>query len=167
MPPKGMKTETMNNILILKPIWHARYSARRALAVLLTTAAVLGGLLAHGTPLERMKPGEAAEDGKPSLPPEKLYGTWIAKGVDAKLGQVKIRLIFRREKKATLMAWSDIPFVGQVRDLKGSFSVHGDTIRSEALRDGKKAKFSFKKKQLVLRFISGRVMRFDREKPST
>jgi hypothetical protein len=165
-----MKTETMNNILILKPIWHARYTAGRALAVLLTTAAVLGGLLAQGTPLERMKPGvlaaEAGEDEKPSRSPEQLYGTWIAKDVDAKLGEVKIRLTFRLEKKATLMAWSDIPFVGKVRDLKGSFSVHGDTVRSEALRDGKKAKFSFKKKQLVLRFKSGRVLCFDRENRS-
>ena len=87
----------------------------------------------------------------------------MAKDVDAKMGEVKIRLTFRREKKATLLAWSDIPFVGQVRDLKGSFSVHGDTISSEAIRDGKKAKFSFESDQLVLRFKSGKVVRFDRE----
>jgi len=55
--------------------------------------------------------------------------------VDAKMGKVKIRLTFRREKKATLMAWSDIPFVGQVRDLEWPFSVHGDTIKPEAIRD--------------------------------
>lgn len=79
------------------------------------------------------------------------------------MGEVKIQLTFRREKKATLLAWSDIPFIGQVRDLKGSFSVHRDTISSEALRDGKKAKFSFEKDQLVLLFISGKVIRFDRE----
>ena len=79
------------------------------------------------------------------------------------MGKVKIRLTFRREKKATLLAWSDIPFVGQVRDLKGSFSVHGDTISSEAIQDGNKAKFSFESDQLVLRFKSGKVVRFDRE----
>lgn len=114
-----------------------------------------------------MKPGvrvaEAGKDEKPSRPPERLYGTWIAKDVDAKMGEVKIRLTFRQEKKATVLAWSDIPFVGQVRDLEGPFSVHGDTISSEAIRDGKKAKFSFESDQLVLRFKSGKVVRFDRE----
>jgi hypothetical protein len=79
------------------------------------------------------------------------------------MGEVDIRLTFRREKKAALLAWSDIPLVGQVRDLKGSFSVHGDTISSEAIRDGKEATFSFESDQLVLRFKSGKVVRFDLE----
>jgi hypothetical protein len=83
--------------------------------------------------------------------------------VDAKTGEVKIRLTFRQDKKVNFMAWSDIPFVGQVRDLKGPFSLHGDTISSEAIRDGKEAKFSFVGDQLVLRFKSGKVVRFDRE----
>ena len=114
-----------------------------------------------------MKPSvlaaEVGKDETPSLPPEQLYGTWTAKDVDAKMGEVRIRLTFRREKKATLLAWSDIPFVGQVRELKGPFTVHGDTISSEAIRDGEKATFSFEGKQLVLRFKSGKVVRFDRE----
>ncbi len=161
----------MKNRLILKPIRkgtrNARNAAGGALAVLLITVAVSGGPLAHGAPVERMTPSvlaaEFGKDEKPSHAPERLYGTWTAKDVDAKMGEIKVRLTFRREKKATLLAWSDIPFVGQVRDLKGSFSVHHDTISSEALRDGKKAKFSFENDQLVLRFISGKVMRFDRE----
>ncbi len=114
-----------------------------------------------------MKPSvlaaEADENEKLSIPPDQLYGVWIAKDVDAKLGEVKIRLTFRLEKKATLLAWSDIPFAGKVRDLKGAFTVHGDTISSEALRDGKKAKFSFENDQLVLLFLSGKVIRFNRE----
>jgi len=113
--------------------------------------AVSGGPLAHGTPEN------------PSRPPDQLYGTWIAKDVDAKMGEVKIRLTFRREEKVSVLAWSDIPFVGKVRDLKGAFSVHGDTISSEAIRDGKKATFSFESDQLVLRFKNGKVVRFDRE----
>lgn len=166
---KDKKVKHMKNILILKPIRNARKAAGGALVALLTTAAVLGGPLAHGTPVERVKypssvlAAEVGKDEKPSHPPEQLFGTWTAKDVDAKMGEVKIRLTFRREKKATLLAWSDIPFVGQVRDLKGSFSVHGDTISSEAIRDGKKAKFSFENDQLVLRFKSGKVVRFDRE----
>lgn len=156
----------MKNILILKPIRNARKAAGSALVALFTAAAVLGGPLAHGTPVEKMKPSvlaaEVGEDEKPSQPPERLYGTWTAKDVDAKMGEVKIRLTFRREKKVSVLAWSDIPFVGQVRDLQGSFSVHGDTISSEAIRDGKKANFSFESDQLVLRFKSGKVVRFDR-----
>jgi hypothetical protein len=100
---------------------------------------------------------------KSSLSSERLYGTWTAKDVDAKMGEVKIRLTFRQEKKVGVMAWSEIPFVGQVRDLKGVFSVNDDTISSEAIRDGKKAKFSFVNEQLVLRFKGGKVVRFDRK----
>lgn len=156
----------MKNTLILKPIRNARHAAGEVLGVLLT-AALLGGPLAHGTPAERMIPSvlvtEVGKDEKLSRPPERLYGTWIAKDVDAKMGEVKIRLTFSREKKVGFMAWSDIPFVGKVRDLKGAFSVDGDTIRSEAIRDGKKANFSFEDKQLLLRFTSGKVLRFDRK----
>ncbi|MBK8535474.1 MAG: hypothetical protein IPL59_10290 [Candidatus Competibacteraceae bacterium] len=118
-------------------------------------------------PVERMEANvlaaEVGKDEKPSQPPERLYGTWTAKDVDAKMGEVKIRLTFRREKKVTLLAWSDISSFGQVRDLKGAFSVQGDTISSEAIRDGKKAKFFFENDQLVLHFKSDKVVRFDRE----
>ncbi len=157
----------MKNILILIPFRNARKAAGGALVALFTAAAVLGGPLAHGTPVEKMKPSvlaaEVRQDEKPSRPPERLYGTWTAKDVDAKMGEVRIRLTFSREKNTTLMAWSDILFVGQVRDLEGPFSVHGNTISSAAIRDGKKATFSFENDQLVLRFKSGKVVRFDRE----
>lgn len=147
----------MNNSLILNPIRNAQNTAGGVLAIILTMVAVVACPLTHGTPVQ------VVSDENTTQPPAQLYGTWIAKDVDAKLGEVKIRLTFLVEKKATLMAWSDIPFAGKVRDLEGAFTVHGDTISSEALRDGKKAKFSFKNDQLVLRFISGKVIRFDRE----
>lgn len=157
----------MKSRLIFKPIRNARNTAGGALGALFTAAAVLGGPLAHGAPVETMKPSvlaaEVGKDEKPSQPPERLYGTWTAKDVDAKMGEVKIRLTFRRENRVTLLAWSDIPSFGQVRDLKGAFSVHGDTISSEAIRDGKEAKFFFENDQLVLRFKNDNVVRFDRE----
>ncbi len=138
------------------------------IALVSTVAAALRGPFAQANPVEKKKPGdltaEIGKDEKPSRPAERLYGTWIAKNVDAKTGEVQIRLTFRQEKKVSFMAWSDIPFVGQVRDLKGSFSLQGDTISSEAIRDGKEAKFSFERDQLVLRFKSGKVVHFDREK---
>ncbi len=161
-----MPTNTINT-LIWKPIRNARNAAGGALVVLLTMAALFGGPLAQGTPVEKMKANvpvaEVGKDQKPTPPPERLYGTWTAQDVDAEMGEVRIKLTFLREEKATLLAWSDIMFVGQVRDLKGPFSVHGDTISSEAIREGKEAKFSFENEQLVLRFKSGKVVRFDRE----
>lgn len=107
---------------------------------------------------------EVGKDQKPSLIPEQLYGTWTAHDVDAKLGELKIRLTFIRGKTVSAMAWSDIPFAGQVRDLKGAFSVQNNTISSEAIRDGKEATFSFESDQLVLSFKSGKVVHFNREK---
>jgi hypothetical protein len=164
---KDEKVKRMQNILILKPIRNARKTAGGALVALLTMSAVSDGPLAHGAPVESTKPGvlasEVGKAEKPSLPPVGLYGTWIAKGVVAKIGEVRIRLTFRREKKVSVLAWSDIPFAGQVRNLQGPFSVDGDKIKSKAIRDGEKATFSFEGKQLVLRFKSGKVVRFDRE----
>lgn len=157
----------MKTRLILNPIRHVRGATHGVLGAILAAAATVAGSLAQGTPVEKMKPSvpaaEVGKDEKPTLPPERLYGTWTAQDVDAKMGEVRIRLTFLREEKATLLAWSDIPFVGQVRDIKGSFSVHGDTISSEAIRDGKEATFSFEDGQLVLRFKSGKVVRFARE----
>ena len=153
----------------MKMIRNVRKAAGGALVTLLTTTAVSGGPVVHETPVERVKSqssvlaAEVGEVDKPSRLTERLYGTWTAKDVDAKMGEVRIRLTFSREKNATLLAWSDILFAGQVRDLKGPFSVHGDTISSEAIREGKKATFSFESDQLVLHFKSGKVVRFDRE----
>src|SRR5687767_1432087 len=69
-------------------------------------------------------------------PSEKLYGTWVADDVDAKMGQVKIRLVFKEDGPVRIAAWSDIPFVGQVRDRTAPYEVHGNTISSEAIRGG-------------------------------
>ena len=119
--------------------------------------------------LEKRAESEAAKENRSSKnitqsgPPEKLYGTWIAEDVDAKIGEVKIKLTFVEEGPVKLLAWSEIPFVGQVRDLKGPYEVQGDTISSKAIRDGAKAKFSFEGEQLVLQFDGGKIVRFRRE----
>jgi hypothetical protein len=154
---------------IFKPKGSAWKAAVGALVVLLSTAAESGGAPAHEAAVDEMKApssvldAEVEESESPSSPSERLYGTWTAKDVDARMGEVRIRLTFRQEKNATLLAWSDIFLVGQVRDLKESFSVDGNTISSEAIRDGKEANFSFENDQLVLRFKSGKVVRFNRE----
>ncbi len=151
----------------MKLIRKARNASGGVFGALITAAVVSGASFAHGAPVENMKPSVLkAEDGKnekSSLAPERLYNTWTALDVDAEMGEVEIRITFSREEKVLVLAWSDIPFVGKVRDLKGPFSVLGDTISSEAIRDGKNAIFSFESNQLVLRFKSGKVIRFDIE----
>jgi len=59
---------------------------------------------------------------------EKIYGNWVAKDVDAKLGEVTIRLSFREEGGMTLVAWSELIFAGKVKETKGPYKVSGDTI---------------------------------------
>ncbi len=94
---------------------------------------------------------------------EKLYGTWIAEDVDVKMGEVKIKLTFREEGPMKLAAWSDIPFVGQVRDKKAPFEVHGDVISSSAIRGGISVKYWFDGEQLVIRYKEGKTVHFTRQ----
>lgn len=97
---------------------------------------------------------QAAED--------KLVGTWVAEDVDSKIGQVEIKLTFRKEGGMKLAAWSDIPFVGQVRDKRGPYDVHGDVISSSAIRDGTSVKFRFEDDDLVIEYKDGKTVRFHR-----
>ncbi len=63
----------------------------------------------------------ADEDGGNTVqsdPHEKLYGAWIANDVDTKIGEVQIKLTFRRVGTVRLLAWSEIPFVGKVKHLR-------------------------------------------------
>ena len=96
-------------------------------------------------------------------PADRLYGSWIANDVDTDMGEVTIKVVFRREGAVRVLAWSDIPFVGQVKDLKAPYEVHDDTISSQAIRGGTEARYSFEGERLVLRFEGGKVVRFDRE----
>jgi len=94
---------------------------------------------------------------------EKLMGTWIAEDVDAKLGEVKIKLTFREEGLMKLAAWSDIPFAGQVRDKTAPYEVHGDVISSDAIRGGTSVTYWFEGDQLVIRYKEGKTVAFHRD----
>jgi len=96
-------------------------------------------------------------------PLEKLYGNWVAKDVDAKVGEVTIKLSFREEGGMKLVTWFELFFVGKVKEMKGPYKVRGDTISSKAIRGGTKAKFWFEGEQLVLQFKDGKIVRFRRE----
>ena len=93
----------------------------------------------------------------------KLYGTWLARDVDTKLGEVKIKLTFREEGPMKLAAWSDIPFVGQVRDKTAPYDVQGNVISSDAIRGGTSVEYSFDGDDLIIKYKEGKTVRFTRQ----
>ena len=110
----------------------------------------------------RPVPATTRATGERSLE-ERLYGTWVARDVDTKMGEVKIKLTFRKEGPMKLAAWSDIPFVGQVRDKTAEYEVHGNVISSEAIRGGTSVKYSFEGDDLIIRYKEGKSVRFKRQ----
>ena len=93
----------------------------------------------------------------------KLNGVWVAEDVDAKLGTVKIRLTFQKVGPMKLAAWSDIPFVGQVRDKTAPYEVHGNIISSEAIRGGTTVEYWFEDDDLIIKYREGKTVRFQRQ----
>ena len=92
----------------------------------------------------------------------KLYGTWVARDVDASMGEVKIRLTFHKKGSVEILAWSDLPFVGQVRDKEAPYEIHDDTISSDALRGGTSVKYRFDGDDLIIEYKDGKTVRFTR-----
>jgi hypothetical protein len=102
------------------------------------------------------------QQSRQSGPPEKLYGTWVANDIDAKLGEVKIKLVFKQEGPVKILAWSDLPFVGQVRDKSAPYEATSDTISSDAIRGGTSVKYWFAGDQLVIQYGDGKTVKFRR-----
>ena len=96
-------------------------------------------------------------------PEERLYGTWVARDVDTKMGDVMVKLTFREDGPVKLAAWSDIPFVGQVRDKTAGYEVRGNVISSEAIRGGTSVEYSFHGDDLIIRYKEGKTVRFKRQ----
>ena len=96
-------------------------------------------------------------------PEERLYGTWVARDVDTKMGEVMVKLTFREDGPMKLAAWSDIPFVGQVRDKTAGYEVRGNVISSEAIRGGTSVEYSFDEDDLIIRYKEGKTVRFKRQ----
>ncbi len=93
---------------------------------------------------------------------DRLYGTWVARDADTKMGEVKIKLTFREDGPMKLAAWSDIPFVGQVRDKTAQYEVRGNVISSEAIRGGTSVEYWFEGDDLVIKYKEGKTVRFRR-----
>lgn len=91
---------------------------------------------------------------------DRLYGSWVADDVDAKIGSVKIKLTFHQDGPMKLAAWSDIPFVGQVRNKTCPYQVQGDVISSEAIRGGTSVHYHFDGNDLMIRYNEGKAVRF-------
>jgi len=99
-----------------------------------------------------------------AAPPDRLLGTWVADDVDTQMGDVKVKLTFRKDNDMKLMAWSDVPLVGKVRDKEAEYTVDGDTISSKAIRGGTSVKYRFDDGRLVIEYKDGKTVRFHREK---
>ena len=102
-----------------------------------------------------------AADGRTSE--DRLYGTWVARDVDTTMGEVKVRLTFREEGPMKLAAWSDLPFVGQVRDKTAPYEVRGSVISSDAIRGGTSVEYSFEGDDLIIKYKEGKSIRFTRQ----
>ena len=96
-------------------------------------------------------PATTRATGEQSLE-DRLYGTWVARDVDTKMGEVKIKLTFREDGPMKLAAWSDIPFVGQVRDKTAPYEVNGNVISSEAIRGGTSVEYSSEQEDLIIKY---------------
>ena len=94
---------------------------------------------------------------------QKLNGVWVAEDVDVAVGSVKVQLTFREEGPMKLAAWSDIPFVGQVRDRTAPYEVHGNVISSEAIRGGTSVEYWFDGDDLIIKYREGKTVRFKRQ----
>ena len=156
----------------------------RVLAIIAAATISLGGCERSakrsdgGGPATRASAGDAAAvaasapDTRPTTgpapnpaqqdPAERLYGTWVAEDVDVKIGQVKIRLVFKKEGPVKIAAWSDMPFVGQVRDRSAPYEVHGNKISSDAIRGGTTVTYRFDGDDLVIEYQDGKTVRFHR-----
>ena len=98
-----------------------------------------------------------------SQPADRLFGTWVARDVDAAMGEVKIKLVFRRKGPMSLMAWSDLPLVGQVRDKEAPFEATANTIHSDAIRGGTTVNYHINDQgQLVIEYRDGKTVTFSR-----
>lgn len=92
---------------------------------------------------------------------QRLHGAWVAHDVDTKLGDVKIKLVFHDEGPVKILAWSDLPLVGQVRNKSAPYAVHDHTISSEALRGGTSVKYWFDDQgHLIIQYNDGKTVQF-------
>jgi hypothetical protein len=94
---------------------------------------------------------------------DRLHGVWVADNVPSKIGPVRIRLTFREDGPVKIMAWSELPFVGQVRDKTAPYEATDSTIHSEALEGGTTVDYWFNPDgRLIIEYRDGKTVAFSR-----
>ena len=93
---------------------------------------------------------------------KRIFGTWAAKNVETKGGtNVDIELTFKEEGPLKLLAWSDVLFVGQVRNKKAPYRIEGNAIISDAIPLGTNVNFHFSPSgSLIIEYKDSKTVRF-------
>lgn len=104
-------------------------------------------------------PGYGHDTGT-SGPSDVLTGTWLAENVSAPVGDVKVRLRFREDGPVKLIAISELPFVGEVKNTESPYSVEGGKIVAPEIRGGVSMPYHFEGDELVLEYKPGQTVRF-------
>lgn len=99
------------------------------------------------------------------IPLEKLTGTWIAQSVSVpEPGTVDITLTFGNDGKASLEATSNMPFIGEVKDVTSQFHLENGKVVAPGLRDGVTMPLRFEGPDtLILEYKPGKTVRFQRQ----
>lgn len=92
---------------------------------------------------------------------EKLYGTWVSvEPVDVAAGGAEVKVTSKEDGPVKIVAWSTLPFVGEVRETSGRYEVHGNEIRSEAIHGGTSVTYRFEGENLMARYSDGTTIEF-------
>ena len=119
-----------------------------------------GGASSAGADPATTQPSTAAA----TSPAEKLHGTWVSvEPVDVAAGGAKVKVTFKEDGPVKIVAWSTLPFVGQVRETSGPYEVHGNTIESEAIHGGTSVKYWFDGDHLVIQYSDAKNVKFRRQ----
>lgn len=105
---------------------------------------------------------EAQEGPQSKTVDDRLFGKWVAKDVDVpQLGSAEIHFTLKRSDQVHIAAWSDIPFVGQVRNKEAPFHTEDGKLVSDAIRGGTKVKYHFTPEDnLVIQYQDGKRITF-------
>jgi len=86
----------------------------------------------------------------------------VAHDVDTKIGDVRLKLVFGRRGSVKIVAYSEMPFVGKVKQTEGPYTVSGSTISSQAIRGGTSVQYWFDDGKLMIRYSDGKTVRFSK-----
>ncbi len=105
------------------------------------------------------EPATSADD--PGDPDDRLTGTWKATGVETPAGPAEMTVIFRENETGRVVAVSELPFMGQLKEVNTGYTLKDGKIHCEA--DGRVMPYSFEGQHtLLLQYEADRTIRFTR-----